>query len=114
MPEFVTVAKVGDFVEGKGKAFAVGGRMVAVFMMAGEYYAVDDFCPHMGASLATGSIYKEAVTCPLHAWRFSLKTGCWLDKPSLKIDTHEVRVVGDEIQVAVPPPPKAWAPPKFK
>lgn len=109
MSEFVTVAKVGEIVEGKGRAYPVGGRMIAVFLMNGNYHAIDDFCPHMGASLATGSIYKGAVTCPLHAWRFDLSNGCWLDNPKLKVDCHPVRVEGDEIQVAVPAP----APPKI-
>jgi nitrite reductase (NADH) small subunit len=50
--EFVTVAKVGDILEGNGLAYAVNGRMVAVFLEEGNYFAIDDFCPHMGASLA--------------------------------------------------------------
>lgn len=103
MSDFVTVAKVGEITEGDGRAFAVNGRMVAVFMMNGEYYAIDDYCPHMGASLATGSIYKGAVTCPWHAWRFSLQDGTWLDNPKVKVDSFQIRVEGDEIQVLVPP-----------
>jgi nitrite reductase (NADH) small subunit/3-phenylpropionate/trans-cinnamate dioxygenase ferredoxin subunit len=102
-PEFVTVARVGDVQEGRGRAFNVGGRTVAVFLHQGEYYAIDDFCPHMGASLAGGGIYKNAVACPWHAWRFSLRDGCWLDNPKLKIDTFPIRVENDEIQVHVPP-----------
>ncbi len=47
---FVTVAKVGDIPEGQGRAFSVGKRMVAVFFHEGQYFAIDDFCPHQGAS----------------------------------------------------------------
>ncbi|MCA9203975.1 MAG: Rieske 2Fe-2S domain-containing protein, partial [Planctomycetales bacterium] len=50
--EFTTVAKVGEIKEGLGQAYAVNGRMVAVFKVGDEYHAIDDFCPHMGASLA--------------------------------------------------------------
>lgn len=101
--EFKTVAKVGSIPEGTGQAFAVNGRMVAVFCEAGEYSAIDDHCPHMGASLAGGQVEDGAVTCPWHAWCFSIKDGTWLNNTKIKIDAFEVRVVGDEIQVKVPP-----------
>ena len=67
MPEYQTVARVGEIPEGEGRAFAVNGRMIAVFHLAGEYTAINDTCPHMGASLATGYVEDEAVTCPWHA-----------------------------------------------
>jgi nitrite reductase (NADH) small subunit/3-phenylpropionate/trans-cinnamate dioxygenase ferredoxin subunit len=104
MSEFVTVARVGDIDEGQGIAYAVNGRMVAVFNCGGgEYQAIDDFCPHMGASLATGHLDGCVVTCPWHAWRFDVRDGTWCDNPRIKIDSFEVRVEGDEIQVKVPP-----------
>lgn len=102
MAEFTTVAKVGDIPEGTGQAYAVNGRMVAVFNEGGKYSAIDDFCPHMGASLAGGHLQQGVVTCPWHAWRFDVCDGTWCDNPKIKIDAFEVRVEGDEIQVLVP------------
>lgn len=101
MSDFVTVAKVGAIEDGTGQAFNVGGKMVAVFNCGGEHYAINDFCPHMGASLAGGYVEDEAVTCPWHAWRFSVKDGRWLDNPKVSTDSYDVRVEGDEIQVRV-------------
>ncbi len=103
MAEFQAVARTGDIPEGQGRAFAVSGRMVAVFLEDGTYHAINDSCPHMGASLATGWVEDNQVTCPWHAWRFSITDGSWLDNPGseLKADCYEVRVVGEEIQVAV-------------
>jgi nitrite reductase (NADH) small subunit/3-phenylpropionate/trans-cinnamate dioxygenase ferredoxin subunit len=100
--DFVTVAKVGDIHEGQGQAFAVNGRMVAVFNEGGKFSAIDDFCPHMGASLAGGYLEAGIVTCPWHAWRFCIHDGKWCDNPKIKIDAFEVRVEGDEVQVKVP------------
>ena len=104
MSEFVTVAKVGSIPEGRGEAFPIRNRTVAVFNVQGEYFAIDDFCPHMGASLAAGEVHEGAVSCPWHAWRFSVCDGTWCDNPRLKVDAFEVRVVNDEIQVRVPDP----------
>jgi nitrite reductase (NADH) small subunit len=114
MSEFHTVAKVGSIPPGAGRAFSVQGRMVAVFHQHGTYFAINDFCPHMGASLAEGYVEGECVTCPWHAWRFGLKDGLWLDNPRAKLrtETYVVRVVGDEIQVQVPASPeRQGAPP---
>jgi nitrite reductase (NADH) small subunit/3-phenylpropionate/trans-cinnamate dioxygenase ferredoxin subunit len=99
MAEFVTVAKVGAIPEGRGATFTVGDKLVAVFHSAGQYHAIDDLCPHMGASLGAGDFCNGVVTCPWHAWRFRASDGAWADNPKLKVACYEVRVVGDEIQV---------------
>lgn len=102
MSDFVTVAKVGSISLGLGATFAVGKRLVAVFNDGGQYFAMDDLCPHMGASLGAGEVHNGTVSCPWHAWRFRVCDGTWCDNPKLKADSFELRVVGDEIQVRVP------------
>ena len=101
MSDFTTVCKVGAIAEGEGQAFAVNGRMVAVFNQDGNFHAIDDMCPHMGASLAGGHVEGNVVTCPWHAWRFDICDGTWCDNPRINIDSFEVRVERDEIQVKV-------------
>ena len=103
MSDFETVAKVGDIPDGQGVAYTVNGRMVAVFLENDKYQAIDDFCPHMGASLAGGCLEQGVVTCPWHAWRFKTSDGTWCDNPKVSIDSFDVRLDGDEIQVCVPP-----------
>lgn len=100
--DFVPVAKVGDIPEGEGRSFQVGNRLVAVFHRNGRYFAIDDLCPHMGASLGGGYLDDEGVvTCPWHAWRFCVENGKWADNPRLSVDTFDVRVCGDDIQVRI-------------
>jgi nitrite reductase (NADH) small subunit/3-phenylpropionate/trans-cinnamate dioxygenase ferredoxin subunit len=95
------VAKVGEIPEGEGRAFDVNGRIVAVFLDGGHYYALDDTCPHQGAPLSDGIVCDRSVTCTWHGWRFSLEDGRWLDSPRTRVDSFPVRVVGEEIQVGV-------------
>jgi nitrite reductase (NADH) small subunit len=104
MPYFTTVAKVGSIPDGQGASFTVNNRIVAVFNTDGEYHAIDDLCPHMGASLAEGYLEGGIVVCPWHAWSFRVCDGTWCDNPTVKTDSFEVRVQGDEIQVRVPDP----------
>lgn len=100
---FRTVAKVGEIVEGRGVSVEVDGAPIALFLEGGEYYAIDDVCPHQGAPLSDGLVFDKSVTCSWHGWRFSLEDGCWLDSPRsrTRVGTYPVRVVGDEIQVSV-------------
>jgi nitrite reductase (NADH) small subunit/3-phenylpropionate/trans-cinnamate dioxygenase ferredoxin subunit len=97
------VARVGEIHEGEGQPFEIEGRIIAVFLDQGAYYAMDDSCPHQGAPLADGVVCDKSVTCTWHGWRFSLETGLWLDSPKSKtrVNTYPVRVEGDEIQVEV-------------
>ncbi len=108
MSEFETVAKIGEIPESEGRSFLVNGKMVAVFNSKEEYSAISDTCPHMGISLAGGHVENNQVTCPWHAWRFCTKDRSWLDNPGskLKVDSYEVRVEGEEIQVLVPDSPE--------
>ena len=102
MSEFTTVAKLGDIPEGRGSVFTVGARRVAVFHAGGEYYALDDCCPHMGASLGLGEVRDGTVVCDRHLWAYRLSDGVCLEAPKLKAETFEVRIEGEQIQLRVP------------
>src|SRR5436190_19501929 len=110
MGEFRTVCKVQDVVEGEGKTVVVGPKLIALFRQAGQYHAIDDLCPHMGASLSGGYVENNIVTCPWHAWRFRITDGTWADNPRVKIGSYPVKVEGGDILVGIqsppPPPPK--------
>lgn len=102
MSDYKTVAKVGEIPEGRGMQFEVGGRLVAIFNDGGQYYAIDDFCPHQMASLSAGVFADGIVACPLHDWQFQVRDGTWCGDRRRKLDCFEVRVVDGEIQVRVP------------
>ena len=99
MADFQTVCKVADLPEGEARTVQVGNKLVALFHVDGNYYAIDDTCPHMGASLSEGYVEQDVVTCSWHGWRFRLSDGAWADSPRLRIGCYTVRVEGDEVQV---------------
>jgi NAD(P)H-dependent nitrite reductase small subunit len=101
MSDFRTVCRVEEVVEGEGKTVSVGNKLIAVFRVNEQYFAIDDVCPHMGASLSGGYLEEGIVTCPWHAWRFRLADGAWADNPRIKIGCYPVRVVENDIQVQV-------------
>ena len=105
MPRIVTVARVGDIPDRGARTVGGPGKAVAVFRDGEQYFAIDDMCPHMGASLAGGFVENGIVTCPWHYWRFRLADGAWADNPRIKIGCYPVRVTDGEIQVELPDPP---------
>ena len=101
MAEFQSVCRASELAEGEGRTVAAGGKLIAVFHENGQFYAIDDVCPHMGASLAGGYVENGIVTCPWHAWRFRLADGAWADNPRIKICSFPVRVENGEVQIQV-------------
>jgi nitrite reductase (NADH) small subunit len=101
MAEFHTVCRENEVREGEGKTVEVAGKLIALFREQGRFFAIDDVCPHMGASLAQGFVSEGIVTCPWHAWRFRLSDGAWADVPRIKIGCYPIRVENGEIQVQV-------------
>jgi nitrite reductase (NADH) small subunit/3-phenylpropionate/trans-cinnamate dioxygenase ferredoxin subunit len=104
MDEFVAVCRAEDVVEGIGKVVRVHDKLVALFREGDAIRAIDDTCPHMGASLAGGCVENGVVTCSWHAWRFRLSDGAWADNPRIKIGAYSVRVEDGTVQIALPTP----------
>ncbi len=77
------------------------GRVIAIFNDQGAYHAIDDLCPHMGASLSAGELHEGIVTCPWHGWRFNVTTGVSPVVSSISVKKYEVKVEGNDVLVAV-------------
>ena len=63
---------------------------------------LDDECPHQGASLGLGVALRGDVTCPWHAFHFSLSDGSNTDGLSLCVVVHPVRMSAGRVQVGLP------------
>jgi nitrite reductase/ring-hydroxylating ferredoxin subunit len=99
---FVKVATVSEVPPGKAKQAKVGEKTLAVFNVNGSFYAIDDTCPHRGASLAEGEVEGHEVICPWHAAVFDVTSGAHLSPPAQSdVACYKVQVVGDEVQVDV-------------
>lgn len=89
--------RLADLPHGKAQVLRVGGQRVAVFRHHGTVYAVQDTCPHGGASLSEGSVDGTHVVCPAHGYRFCLRTGRCETDPSLALRTYPVSVHDDVV-----------------
>jgi nitrite reductase/ring-hydroxylating ferredoxin subunit len=103
---FIPVAEVADFASGTAKTVVVDGTEVALFFVDGEFYALDNTCPHQGGPLAEGYIEGLTVTCPWHAWCFNLTDGKMPFASWAKAAPYDVRVEGGRVLVARTPRPE--------
>jgi nitrite reductase/ring-hydroxylating ferredoxin subunit len=100
---FTKVASVADVPPGVARQVHIGKRTIGIYNVGGTYYAIEDICPHRGATLSEGDVEGTEVTCPWHGARFDLRSGANLCPPARSgVPSYPVQVVGDEIQVDVP------------
>jgi nitrite reductase/ring-hydroxylating ferredoxin subunit len=98
--EWVTVGALSKLAPGEMEGASVGDREIALYNLGGTVHATDNLCTHAFAYLTDGWLENDIVECPLHGGRFEVKTGKGMGPPiPCDVAVHEVRVVGDEIQV---------------
>lgn len=99
---WVRAASLADVSEGDVLGVTIGETEIALYKLGGRIYATSNICTHALGRLSDGSVYGEAIECPLHAGRFDIKTGRGLCDPITEdIQTYRVRVHGDEVHVEV-------------
>jgi len=77
----VRVCAQADVEPGSVKAFAAGGKTLAVYNLDGTFYVTDDECTHAAASLADGMINGDVIECCMHMGSFRIPTGEVVDPP---------------------------------
>ena len=76
---------------------------IAVFRVGDRVAAIDNRCPHAGASLGEGCFDGTIVKCPLHGFRVDV----WRGKGNAgkPVTTFPACLDGDRIRITVPEPP---------
>jgi 3-phenylpropionate/trans-cinnamate dioxygenase ferredoxin subunit len=87
----IRVGAVDDVRREGCRVIEVAGRRIGVINVGEAFFAIADRCPHMGASMCTGSLggtllpsrphehlygmEDRVIRCPWHGWEFDLETG---------------------------------------
>lgn len=114
VPRWVPVARAGDLPPGQVRRVEVEGRVLALVNREGQFYALDAVCPHQGGPLDQGELWRGALECPWHHFRYDPATGANLypgnvypdDVPQLQgqlrpAKVYPVQVRGEHVLVAV-------------
>ena len=93
------IADKGEIAVGKGKAFKIDGKQIAIFNQDG-YHAIDGICVHQDGHIAPGKLDGDIVECPLHFWHYNIKTGKLVDYlKDEQLQTYKVEERDDGIYI---------------
>jgi nitrite reductase (NADH) small subunit len=96
MAEKVEVAKTSEISPSERRFYEVKGKEIAIINVDGEYYAIENFCPHMGGPVGRGPLSvsdeEKVIMCPFHEWRFDLETGDVVFPSKKRVQKYEVKV----------------------
>ena len=96
--------KCDDLEIGKSAIIEVGDKEIALFNYKGDFYAIDNTCPHRGSPLGEGRIEEGILICPGHEWRFELKSGWGPQNPELSTEVYPIKVHDEKIYVRLEKP----------
>lgn len=97
--QFYNAAEASSLLPGSGRTVEIRGRRFALFNLDGEFFALDDACPHRQAPLGAGSVESDQVFCPMHGWNFNIRTGTCVVNPDRPVRTYRTQIVDGEVQI---------------
>ncbi len=102
MAEFQRLCSIADLpAEGTAKELAADGTALCVMRLHGEICAMENVCPHRGGPLAEGTIERDKLICPWHAWAFDPHTGQAEHSPQDRVQVYEIKVDGSDVYARV-------------
>ncbi|MEK6956041.1 MAG: nitrite reductase small subunit NirD [Nanoarchaeota archaeon] len=96
---FIEVCSRYDIIKDSPKLIKIDGKELSLFNIGGEFFAIDNICPHQSGSLSEGEIHEEEIYCPRHCWMFNIKSGQCLNVPAARVNTYKVKVENEKILV---------------
>ena len=100
MPAWTPIASVDECPPGKCLELVVEDRIIALYNVDGDFFALGGVCPHQGGPLGRGALTGRTVTCPWHGWQFDVCSGqCQLSssviQPTFPCKTEDGKVFVD-------------------
>ncbi|HRY05973.1 MAG TPA: nitrite reductase small subunit NirD [Hyphomicrobiaceae bacterium] len=90
---WVHVGNIDDIPRRGARCVHNGAVTIALFRTADDrIFALEDKCPHRGGPLSQGIVHDDGVTCPLHNWVISLKSGTAQGADEGRTRTYRVQV----------------------
>ena len=94
----------GKLPQAGGRAlFEFDGKSLALFNVEGDLFAIDDSCPHQGASLCGGRLEGWVIQCCAHGLRFDLRSGYLLNSTQLKVANYPVEIIDGQVFIVIVP-----------
>ena len=98
--EYIAVATVEELGNGQRIILEVDDLSIAIFNIAGQYFAIADVCSHDDGPVAEGELSDYQIECPRHGALFDITTGKALTLPAVvDLPAYPLRVYTGEFLV---------------
>lgn len=102
--DYIAIGSADELKNGERRIVEIDGQAIAVFNIAGTFYAIADVCSHDDGPVAEGELSEFEIECPRHGARFDVRTGKVLSFPAIvDIPSYPVKVENGELLVGLPP-----------
>ncbi|MGE5250692.1 MAG: Rieske (2Fe-2S) protein [Bacteroidota bacterium] len=101
--EFVEILPASELPNGERIFVEIGDREIAIFNIAGQFFAIGDVCTHDDGPVGEGDLKGYTIVCPRHGAEFDVRTGKVLQMPAVvDIPAYPVQVRDGNIWIGVP------------
>ncbi len=99
----IVVGKTSEITPGNLTKVSCGGKDILIGNVDGNFFALDDTCPHAGASLSEGKLEGCTLICDWHGAQFDCNSGKLVKFPAKINDlkSYQVVIESDDLYVEV-------------
>jgi len=77
-------------------------KLICVTKLEDGIFGIHNSCPHAGAQLHHGFCNRKGVVgCPLHGYKFDIKTGKSTDGNNYKIANYHFKIENEDVFIGV-------------
>lgn len=97
------IGLVSALRENKPRCVELNGRRIALVRLGPDVLAFQDECPHAEGPLSEGYMEEGSIVCPLHMWKFDVRTGRPTKAPpACSIKTFPVSIENEHVFITLP------------
>jgi len=92
----------GEIPLNHADTISVNGKKICIAHTSEGFFAVNDKCPHNGASLGHGFCTEEnSIVCPMHRYHFDLRTGRTKSGIADVVRTYPLEIREDGVYIEI-------------
>jgi 3-phenylpropionate/trans-cinnamate dioxygenase ferredoxin component len=101
MSALIPLIELSALPNSAGRRVHAAGLDLAVFRIDDAVYAIDDSCPHAGASLCGGRLHGTKIFCRAHGLGFELSNDSPSGAPTLQVRRYSIFIIDDVVMLDV-------------
>jgi len=97
--EYKYACEASDVPENGALNVNIDGVEITIFHTPDRFIARSGVCKHNGFKLELCEINGDAITCPLHGWKYRISTGKGIKPSWTVLETYPVVMRADQLWV---------------